>query len=156
MTEDQFWHILGLLNWDSSDGDSIIEPAVHYLSKLSTPSIIHFQDLLSEKLHALDGIRYAENINEEDRYGGSGYFSADIFLYVRCWVVAQGKSTFECVLADPTKMPKKEEEQLETLLRLPGWAYYLKTGHELNQPPKFIFETGFNVEGWGDQAIQLL
>ena len=36
----------------------------------------------------------------------------------------------------------------DALLRLPEAAYELRTGQSLPRAPKYIYETGFNVEGW--------
>lgn len=37
----------------------------------------------------------------------------------------------------------------DALLRLPEAAYERRTGQPLPRAPKYIDETGFNVEGWG-------
>jgi hypothetical protein len=37
----------------------------------------------------------------------------------------------------------------DALLRLPEAAYERRTGQPLPRAPKYIWETGFNVEGWG-------
>jgi hypothetical protein len=40
----------------------------------------------------------------------------------------------------------------DALLRLPEAAYERRTGQPLPRAPKYIWETGFNVEGWGDEG----
>lgn len=40
----------------------------------------------------------------------------------------------------------------DALLRLPEAAYEQRTGQPLPRAPKYIYETGFNVEGWGEES----
>jgi hypothetical protein len=37
----------------------------------------------------------------------------------------------------------------DALLRLPEATYELRAGQPLPRAPKYVYETGFNVEGWG-------
>lgn len=152
-SEDEFWKIIALLDWSKKEDDeAIVQPVVDYLSHFSTKAIFDFQDFLSEKLYQLDGQVYAENMGE-NAYNSQQYFSADLFLYARCCVVANGREEYEKVLKDPTQMPK--DLFFEPLLYLASEAYQLKTGEELNRLPAYIYETFFNVKGWGTKAIQL-
>ncbi len=148
-SEVDFWKVIALFDWESEGGDdTILVPAVQYLSTLDKSKIQHFYDILSEKLYHLDTKAHANNSVEE-----GAYFSSDMFLYARCAVLANGQKFYEHILQKPKQFPKNS--YFEALLSLPHDAYRLKTGEDLEHAPAFVFETGFNVIGWGEQAIQL-
>lgn len=153
MTEEVFWEIIGILDWEKEgEDDAVMQPAIDFLEKFPLSGISRFQDILSEKLHRLDGEIYARHTGE-NAYGGNGYFSADIFLYARCCVVANGRRFYQHVLAHPEDMPKDLE--FEALLRLADSACLKKTGKHLDHVPSFNFETGFNSQGWGEKTIRI-
>ena len=54
---------------------------------------------------------------------------------------------------NPALFPK--DLYFEALLRLPEAAYEQRAGQPLPRGPKYIYETGFNVEGWGDEAVSV-
>lgn len=145
LDETAFWEIIDLLDWNKgTDNEAIIAPAVHALSEKSDAALHAFDDILAEKLYQLDGKNYAENMGE---FAYPDNFSADIFLYARCCVVANGRHFYEKVLADPTLMPKNFT--FETLLYLTEKAYFLKTGKkDYDYAPTINYETFGNREGW--------
>ena len=64
--EAEFWHTIELLDWDQSgDDEQVIEPAVEALVKRPEKDIIAFADILSEKLHRLDGEVFAKEIGKD-------------------------------------------------------------------------------------------
>jgi hypothetical protein len=65
---------------------------------------------------------------------------------VRSCVVANGRSTFEQVLADPREMLKDLE--FEALLCVASKAYERKTGKEFTYVPSTSYETFSNDAGW--------
>lgn len=147
MNEDRFWEVIALFDWTKEgNDDAVIEPAVQYLSRLTTSSILSFYDLLSEKLYLLDGRDYAQHSTSDDEG-----ISSDLFLYGRCCVVANGRAYFEGVLKNPAAFPK--DLFFEALLDLPERAWLRKTGKEFDYLPRYIFETGFNPNGWGADTI---
>lgn len=149
MNEERFWGIIELLDWSKEgNDDAVIEPAVREFSGMPEAAILAFYDLLSEKLHLLDGRAYAEHSVPN----GQG-ISADLFLYARCGVVANGRMFYETVLANPDQFPK--DLFFEALLDIPEHAWLRKTGRNLDHMPKYIFETGFNPNGWGADTISL-
>jgi len=148
MNEDLFWAIIGLLDWKTMDSDQILKPAVEQLSQYSEADIMQFHDILYEKLFALDGEKYAEQLgsnkytNEDNQH-----FSVDGFLYSRCCVVANGRDFYNAVLNSPQKMPK--EFTFESLLYLPALAWKLKTGDDnYHYFPETWAETFSNPAGW--------
>ncbi|WP_394845226.1 DUF4240 domain-containing protein [Pendulispora brunnea] len=151
MSESVFWQIIGLFNWNKTgDDDEIVAPAVGALSRMRVEDIEKFDDILAEKLFALDTEAHARNIGEESYVDEDSDFSVDLFLYARCCAVANGKSFFEEVLAHPEKMPKDME--FESILNLAGDAYVQKTGEEFEHTPSTSYETFSNRTGWAREG----
>ena len=142
MNETQFWQLISKFDLEKEGDDAaVIEPCVQALSGMPEIAICDFYDLLSEKLYLLDGREYAEHSEEKGEY-----VSADLFLYARCAVVANGRVFYESVLANPKKMPK--EFTFETLLYLPERAWARKTGRDdYDYSPEVWCETFSNPEG---------
>ena len=148
MSDTQFWSIIALFDWKTRDSEAILAPAIKALSAYSLKDIQIFHDILNEKLYALDGRRFAEQLGS-NRYtsDGSNYFSVDSFLYARCCVVANGSIFYEKVRQNPSKMPK--EFTFESLLYLPQKAWQLKTGRDNYEYfPEIWSETFSNPNGW--------
>ncbi len=148
MDENVFWEILEKLDWKNESEDDILQPAVVALSKFSGEAIFKFHDILAEKLYALDGQKFAEQLGS-NKYSkvGDHPFSVDSFLYSRCCVVASGQKFFEKVLKNHAAMPK--EFTFESLLYLPENAFDLKTGgEEYDHEPEIWYETFSNSSGW--------
>lgn len=150
LDESAFWKIIGLLDWNKgTDNEAIIAPAIQKLSQLGEPDLYLFDDILAEKLYQLDKKTFAANIGE---FAYPDHFSADIFLYARCCVVANGKEFYEKVLENPALMPK--DFTFETLLYLTEKAYYSKTGKpDYDYTPKINYETFGNAAGWEGFSI---
>lgn len=146
-SEEDFWKVIQLLDWSQNEEDeeAILAPAIEHLSQLPQSDIFRFQDILAEKLYQLDKQVFAENIGE-DAYHPEKPFSADLFLYERACVVANGKAYYESVLGDPTQMPK--DLTFEPLLGLAGKAYKKKTGQDFDYFPTMVYETFSNPDGW--------
>ncbi len=142
-----FWETIELLDWDhTGEDEAVIEPAVEALLKRSEKDIIAFADILSEKLHRLDGEVFAKEIGEDAYKGPEHRFSRNWFLRVRCCVVANGNEFFQEVIADPQHMPKDLE--FEAILRIATKAYERKTGRKLPLRTKYNYETFGNKHGW--------
>lgn len=151
LSEEGFWEIMDRLDWDSNDPYGVIEPVIQYLSEQPVAVIEAFEDLLSEKLYRLDGQQYAEQVGENAYRGEEHPFSADEFLYARCYVVAQGKQVYEEVLTNPEEMPK--DVGFERLLRVASAAFKRRTGEEWGYVPTYIVETFANGEGWENEDL---
>ena len=149
MNEDGFWETVAQLDWSKTgNDDAVIEPAVQHLSRQPEPAILTFFDLLSEKLYLLDGRLYAQ-FSSGDENG----ISSDLFLYARCCAVANGRERYEAVLKNPASFPK--DLFFEAILDIPERAWFRKTGKKLEHFPKYMYETGFNPNGWGADTITL-
>jgi len=146
MTEAQFWGLISLLDWDhTDDDDAVVEPLVAALAAGPVRQIFDFADILSQKLYALDGLKFAQHIGESS-YKTGRYFSGDAFLYVRCCVVANGQSFYEDVLEHPVRMPK--DTDFEPLLYVATDAYERKTGRKWDYVPAYNVETFSNQARW--------
>ena len=146
MDEKQFWGIIDLLDWGRKNSADIVAPALEALGRFSEADIFQFDQILAEKLHALDGEAFAEQLG----WGTDGrHFSVDGFLYARCCAVANGKAFYEKVLNKPSLMPK--ELTFEPLLYLAEKAHQLKTGTDsYDFLPTVSYETFSNHAGWKD------
>ena len=82
MTEDRFWEIIGLLNWEEKENSAIVEPVIVELTKLPARQLYEFEDLLAEKLYRLDGKKYALHIGKLS-WNPERHFSSDHFLDVQ-------------------------------------------------------------------------
>lgn len=150
LSEAAFWEIIALLDWSKAGNDeAVVEPAKAMLASGAVRHIFEFADLLSEKLYALDGLKYALQIGE-DAWSPDQYFSVDNFLYARCCVVANGKEAYEEVLNDPAQMPK--DLAFEELLYIPSEAYERKTGKRYDYTPSYPIETYSNQIGWAEET----
>jgi hypothetical protein len=144
LSEDRFWAIIGLLDWQASDDDAILQPAIEALAQMSEDEICGFEEQLAGKLFLLDTERHARQTGL-GAYG-SDYFSPDDFLYARCAAVARGREFYEQVVARPDLMPP--DERFEALLYLASRAYETKTGSQMNYLPSIDYETFSNRQGW--------
>ncbi|MBX3414718.1 MAG: DUF4240 domain-containing protein [Pirellulales bacterium] len=153
MNETTFWDIIELLDWDQTgDDEAVLEPACQALAALDDDAIFEFENILAEKLHAIDTREhcracYAGELDPDD---GDDFISADDFLYSRCVAVANGRDVYTSILADPAEMPQGLE--FESLLSLPASAYELKTGNEYEHVPRVSYESFQNLAGWAATA----
>lgn len=149
MDEDLFWKLIGQFDWSrTGDDDAVLEPAVRLMATMAVEDIFKFEDMLAEKLHALDTRKLCKACyaGELDPDNGNDYISADDFLYRRCVVVANGRGLFSAVLANPKKMPK--DLDFEALLSLAPKAYERKTGRTFEHVTPVSYESFRNTEGW--------
>jgi hypothetical protein len=152
MDENIFWDIISTFDWDKiGDDDAVLKPALDRLVTMTTEDILLFAEILAEKLYNLDGIAYASNIGVDSYYQDKEHFSADYFLYIRCCVVANGKTFYNQVLNNPTEMPK--ELDFEALLYLPETAYYENTKKDYDHVTIYCFETFSNANGWKSNKV---
>ena len=136
-----------MLNWDESgDDEAVIEPVVDCLAQKSNDEIFQFEELLAQKLHALDTKAHAREIGEDAYINEKEYFSVDGFLYSRCVVVANGRPFFQNILENPKEFPKDME--FEPILYIAQEAYEQKNGKAWEYTSPTNYETYENVNGW--------
>ena len=147
MNENEFWSIIGMLNWEESgDDEAVVEPVVNYLSQKTDEEIFQFEELLAQKLFALDTKAHVKEIGEDAYVNEGEYFSVDGFLYSRCVVVANGKELFQNVLENPNEFPKDME--FEAILYVSQEAYEQKNDKEWEYVSPTDYETYKNASGW--------
>jgi hypothetical protein len=144
--DDTFWALIARLDWSQAgDDDAVVEPVVSALAALPDAAIVEFEETLARTLYALDGRAWARESGsiwngEPDR------IDEDAFLYARCAVVANGRESYEAVLATPSLMPKDLE--FESLLYMAGTAFERRTHQPLDTETAVSWETFSNDEGW--------
>jgi hypothetical protein len=149
MNDERFWALIATFDWKATgDDDAVLRPAVEALCAMSVEDIFAFDDLLAEKLHALDTreicrATYRGQIDPDD---AEQYISADDFLYARCVIVANGKSFFERALVHPHDLP--QDMEFEALLAVAPAAYEAKTGEEYDHVTPVSYESFSNAAGW--------
>lgn len=136
-----------MLNWEESgDDEAVVEPVVDCLLQKSDDEIFQFEELLAQKLHALDTKAHAKEIGEDAYINDEEYFSVDGFLYARCVVVANGQELFQHILENPKEFPKDME--FEAILYVAQEAYEQKNDKEWEYVSPTDYETYKNVSGW--------
>lgn len=139
LTEADFWELIETVDW-AEETESAVEPLIAALAERSTADIRELDELLAEKLYALDGRRFMDHAGDE---AGN---SDDLFLYARCFVVAKGKAFYESVLRNPARFP--HDVDLEALLSVVAEAYLRRTGDDYEETTHYSYETGSNAEAW--------
>ncbi|MFI9846385.1 DUF4240 domain-containing protein [Nonomuraea sp. NPDC051941] len=136
MTRDDFWAILAQCPPPAGPDDDC-DALVARLGRLSPPEIVAFDQHLTDlrlAAHRLDLWGAAYLIN--------GGCSDDGFEYFRCWLVGQGRRTYEAALDDPDSLADcqparrsilddSDECECESFMYAPGKAYERITGQEL-------------------------
>lgn len=145
MHENEFWKIIESVDKKALElerqGDAV-EPVVANLSKSSVAEICSFHNHLTNALFSLDTKPHHQALHDE--------CSDDSFLYVRCYVVGQGRKHYESVLANPSQMPQ-EYKSFELLLFAADEAWSNVTGRDsmyLEIDTENSFESGSNRKGW--------
>ena len=146
MKDEQFWALIDKIDWSQSQDEAKLQPVIEALSKLPVIKIYQFSESLAGLLNQLDGPEFIRPLEEDP----SGY-SADTFLYARCFVVAKGRDFYESVLSKTTPLPTK---YLEPLLYVASQAYEQQTGKKYSYIPSTVYESFFNKTLWGAAAIQ--
>jgi predicted DNA-binding WGR domain protein len=150
MDEEVFWRLIAMFNWKKTgDDDAVLKPCVTALARMTEKDIYTFDDILAAKLYALDTREVSRAVyrGQSDPDDGDAYISPDDFLYSRCVMVANGKTFYETVLADPSKAP--QEMEFEALLYVAGTAYEKKhPGNTYDHLTKVSWESFSNEDGW--------
>jgi predicted DNA-binding WGR domain protein len=147
ITEELFWSLIALLDGRrSGDDEAVVAPLTKALARRPIAEIQAFDDLLAEKLHALDGEAWAREAGENAFTGTGSNFHADTFLFARAAVVVNGRALYEAVLANPKLFPK--DLDFEPILYVATQAYEEKTGQTYEHAPGVNYETFANWPQW--------
>jgi hypothetical protein len=142
--DDTFWSLIARIDrraLQDGDEDAALQPLRGGLEALSVEGLRGFQDVLAAKLYQLDTRAHASS-------AGDAGESSDGFLYVRCFVVACGRTHFERVRSDPSLMPTSLDEWLEPLLNVAEEVYEQRTSERWPFTTAVSVETGSNTDGW--------
>jgi Protein of unknown function (DUF4240) len=132
MAESVFWHAIAQLDWSKAgDDQAVIQPLIDHLSTLLAVQIPPFNAALRLKLYSLSGERFTRCA-----FPGQEDFPADVFLHIRCWVVAQGQKYYHQILRNPSAI--RSDLRFEALSKVADEAYYQKTGQRLSETDAFV------------------
>jgi Protein of unknown function (DUF4240) len=152
MTEDEFWALIETIDnyaLEQGDEESALAPLSGALSERPESDLFGFEEILSQKLYALDGEDYAS------RAGESGV-SSDGFLYIRCYIIARGKGYYQNILAATENMPNSIDQWCESLLYVHRHVWAKLTDNDESEWPfkaSVSYETFSNKVLWAkDQA----
>ncbi len=128
-----FWEIACLAAID-------YQKAIEKLTQQPLSFLFEFEEILAQKLYNLDKKELAFAIYD------SNSVSKDDFLYVRCYIICQGKFFYEKILSGEILMIN---QTFEALLYLSEKAYFEKTNKEFPVFPTSVsYETGSNKNEW--------
>jgi uncharacterized protein DUF4240 len=136
--EDEFWQLLKTLGRDAGDDD--FDRLMARLADRPPADIIGFADRLAAALWALDTPAH---------HAAAETASDDVFLYIRCAVVAAGRRTYDRVLRKPAALQKFADDEAELLLTVAEQAYEQATGALWEHETPVSYETGSNTAAWG-------
>ena len=152
MQDDVFCGMIATLARKHTGNDEKgIAPVVKALAAMTEDEIIGFENVLTEKLYALDGHAWARRSVDRIWWGEPRSLSTDRFLYARSVVVANGREFFASVLADHKEMPVNME--FELLIYIAMKAYELKTGLDgdaVRGRGEVSYETFLNAAVWDE------
>ncbi len=128
MSDEQFWSLIALLDWEQVEDKDIIQTLVFRLSEKSEEEWEAFGIHLSERMNALDTEAHAKAV-----YGEEQYISADDFRSVKACVIANGEEFYQEVLNNPSAIPN--DLYFDGLLQVPPEVYAMKYGKADQAPP---------------------
>lgn len=144
MTDEEFWALISLADLkliDQEDCLSGVAPIVAALSKKSPEDICDFEEIMSQKLYALD---HAILIDELES-------SSDSFLYQRCYAVVSGPRYY----ADTFSKEKRnlgDFDWCQSLLYVAQNAWAKSQDSDWEFAASVSYETGSNEEGYKPSA----
>ncbi|MDR1093848.1 MAG: DUF4240 domain-containing protein [Clostridiales bacterium] len=145
MKENKFWKIIDMLDWSREGNDEeVLKPSLAYLAQMRDKEIFQFDEILSKLLYDLDSREMVERV-----YKNAKNFDDDLFLYLRCVAVVNGKNFYRKILSGESNV--NSDMEFESLLYLPRDAWALKHKKDSADYPhqtKYCFETGSNKKLW--------
>jgi hypothetical protein len=142
-----FWELIKQIDLRGRAGDhEAAEPLITALARRPVNDILGFEERLADYLFQLDGEKHAREIGEHSFGGPEKHFSADLFLYARCYVVSRGRAFYERVRRDPSFMPKDSE--FEDLLQVAPSAFKRATKSSWRHIASRNYETFSNTALW--------
>lgn len=147
LAEDAFWALLDLVG-DLRGPDDPYRDLVAALAALPVEAVAAFDQALARALHQLDRRDLADVVVSWQRVT---YLCDDLFLHLRCGIVAAGRAAHRAVLADPeaARPLLHWEQQDEGLLAVADAAHLAVTGRPRLRPVyRYEYESRSNTAGW--------
>src|SRR5918993_1971719 len=135
---DRFWALVGRRR-----SDRHLAVLTDTLAALPPEEIERFAGDLATALHALD---------TPGHYEAAGSPGSDWFLYVRCAVVAAGRTAYDRVSGNPARIRRFADRDAEPLLTVAPEAYERSTGMPWEYETPVSYETGSNP-AWGADEL---
>jgi hypothetical protein len=124
------------------DKEAAVRPVQKGLSRKNEVGLVEFEEILAQKLYAIDGEAYAQNAGE------LGY-SDDVFLHARLYVVAKGREYYQTVRSHPERMSRSIQQTCEPLLYVYRHAWAELTGRPAAEwpfSPSVSYKSGSNLD----------
>ena len=144
MDDATFWEITDSFDWSKlGDDHAVMRPAIDRLKKLTEADLQAFDEILAQKLYALDTKAHADPTGF-----GTTHASVDTFLYQRCVAVINGRDYYEKRLTH--QEPLENDLHFESILHLTYLAS-IEMGLDDYFPDQSVsYETFSNEAGWQD------
>lgn len=139
MTDEEFWKLISLADLkliDQQDCLAGVAPIIDALSQKPAEDICHFEEVMSQKLYALD---YAV-LNDEFETG------ADSFLYQRCYAVISGHRFYVNTFSEE-KRKLGMFDWCQSLLSVAPIAWKQSQDSDWCFTASVSYETGSNRDG---------
>lgn len=139
MTDEEFWKLISLADLtliDQEDCLGGVTPIIEALSQKPPEDICHFEDIMSQKLYALD---YAVLYDELES-------SSDSFLYQRCYAVVSGHQFYANTFTADTR-ELGDFDWCQSLLSTAQSAWEKSQNSDWSFTSNISYETGSNEEG---------
>ncbi len=147
MKDSEFWDLIALVDQGSlerGDADAAVRPLQRALAAKNEAALVQFEEVLGQKLYALDGKAYAQNAGELAS-------SDDLFLHARLYVVARGCEYYKSIKSHPESMSRSIQKTCKPLLYVHKHAWEVLTGRpaaEWPYSPSLSYKTGSNSALW--------
>ena len=148
MDTGEFWHLIDALQ--GSTEAAAVKRLVRALEGLPEPELENFSTRLAKAVYDLDTERHFKQPIKTDEFE-PGDVDEDLFVSVRCAVVAAGREAYETVLRDPSELSRRHDWSIssgEMILQAAEEAYQHQSGTPWTFSPSCETETGENGAGW--------
>jgi hypothetical protein len=146
MTEQEFWDLIDSLH--ASVNDDSVEALTAALVAAGPEQIVAFENVLAEKLHALDTPDHMRQDVRDAPSHPKYPLSTDMFLYFRCDVIVRGRAEYEAVLSDPNRFAGIRNSRAQHLLAVAEAAWERATDTEWTHETPLSYESMSNQDAW--------
>jgi|tagenome__1003787_1003787.scaffolds.fasta_scaffold20872301_2 hypothetical protein len=147
MNDAQFWRLIDVLR--ARTDPAAVELLITELTALSDPDLEAFATHLAKAVHDLDSEALFAQPVDTDEFTPEDV-DEDLFVAVRCAVVAAGRAAYEVAQEDPGELSRRHDWQIadaESILQAADWAYERRTGQSWTFAPDWETETSDKPAG---------